>query len=79
MKSEDRQSEVLARVKQSNSFHLARNSGDTGEMLSRYTMFTLGIAAFSAGFWAMACLSKMMFEEGPLSLLKQLAATLIGK
>ena len=79
MKSESRQPEVLARVKRGNSFHVARNSGGAEELLNRYTLFALGVAAFSAGFWAIACLSMMMFEEGPLSLLKQLAAALMGK
>ena len=78
MNNNDRQPEVLAKVKQGNSFHAAKDEENAGEMLNRYTMFIICIAAFTAGFWAIACLSKLMFEEGPLSLLKQLSVALMG-
>lgn len=78
LKNNDRQPEVLVRVKQGNSFNTAGSKEDAGDMLNRYTMFIFGIAAFVAGSWAIACLSKVLFKEGPLSLLKQLAAALMG-
>lgn len=79
MKNNDRQPEVLARVRQGNTFRTAGNREGAGEILNRYTMFVLGIAAFFVGFWAISCLSKAMLTEGPLALLKQLATALMGK
>ena len=79
MKNNDRQPEVLVRARQGNSYPTAGNREEAGEILSRYTMFALGIATFSAGFWAISCLAKVMLAEGPLALLKQLAAALMGK
>ena len=68
--------EVLTRVKRGHSSF----STDEGEQeVSSYTMFTIGIAAFSIGFWAIACLSKVMIDKGPLSILKMLAGALLGK
>lgn len=79
MKNNDRQPEALVRVRQDNSYHTTGNREEAGEILSRYTMFALGIATFSAGFWAIACLTKVMLAEGPLAILKQLTAALMGK
>ena len=78
MNNSDRKPEVLAKVKQGNSFHAARDEENAGEMLNRYTMSIICVAAFSAGFWAIACLSKVTYEEGPLTILKQLFVALMG-
>jgi len=72
----EKQPEVLARVRRSNSFRTAEESG---EVVNNYAMITLGIAAFSAGLWAIVCLSMAIFDQGPLSMLKQLAEALMGK
>lgn len=79
MNKDDRHPKVLARARQNNSFRVAKYKEDAGDALNRCTMFALYVAALSAGFWAIACLSKLMFKEGPLSLLQQLSSALLGK
>jgi hypothetical protein len=68
--------EVQVRVKRRNPFRAAEESG---EDVNSYAMFTLGIAAFAAGSWAIVCLSKAIIDEGPLSLLRLLGEALMGK
>ena len=72
----DKSPEVLTRVKKRHSF-LAKDEGEAE--VSSYAMFTLGIAAFSFGFWAIACFSKAIIDQGPLAILKSLAEALLGK
>ena len=69
--------EVLVRVKRGNPSPIAEESSEV--VVNNYAMFTLGIAAFSAGFWAIACLSKAMIDQGPLSMLMMLGEALLGK
>jgi hypothetical protein len=72
----ERPPEVQVRVKRRNPFRAAEESG---EDVNSYAMFTLGIAAFAAGSWAIVCLSKAIIDEGPLSLLRLLGEALMGK
>ena len=76
MNEKERPPEVLTRVKRVTSSNIPDESG---QEVNSYTMFTLGVAAFSVGFWAIACLSKAIIDKGPLSMLRMLAEALMGK
>ena len=76
MNEKERPPEVLTRVKRATSSNIPDESG---QEVNSYTMFTLGVAAFSVGFWAIACLSKAIIDKGPLSMLRMLAEALMGK
>ena len=76
MNEQERPPEVLTRVKRVTSSNIPDESG---QEVNSYTMFTLGVAAFSVGFWAIACLSKAIIDKGPLSMLRMLAEALMGK
>ena len=76
MNEKDKGPEVLTKVRKRNSFIVT----DEGEAeVNSYAMFTLGIAAFSFGFWAIVCLSKAIFDQGPLAILRSLTEALLGK
>lgn len=79
MEKPDTQIKVKERFQPDNTFYLEDEEEQGGEAISRYTIFTLGIAAFTAGAWGLACLSKAMIAEGPLAVLEQLATALWGK
>jgi hypothetical protein len=72
------QPETLTRAKARYSFQASGHTLENEEAANRYTMFILGAAAFFAGFWASACLISAMLRNGPLSLIKQLAAAITG-
>jgi hypothetical protein len=71
--------ETLTRVIERNSFNAYGQDREKEETTNRYTMFILGAASFVAGFWAVACLISAMLQNGPLSIIKQLAAAITGK
>mgnify|MGYP003573829013 FL=1 len=74
--NEQREPEVLTRVKKRISF---RTTDERGGEVTNYTMLTLTIAAFSIGSWAMICLSKVIIDKGPLSIIRMLSEALMGK
>lgn len=66
------------RVKRRGSWQVSRDTSNNDETVNQFTMFVLGAAVFFAGFWALACLAKAFFQDGPLSLLRQLASAIAG-
>ena len=72
------QPETLTRVKTRNYFQTSGEALENEEATNRYAMFILGAASFFAGFWAMACLISAMLQNGPLSIIEQLAAAITG-
>ena len=79
MKNIGKQPEVLARARKGKYYHIAKGEGDAGEVLNRYTLFALCLAAISAGLWGLACLSVIILEKGPIALLANFTAALMGR
>lgn len=77
MRDNDKET-TLSRVKRRSSWQASQETGEGGKAVNQYTMFALGAATILAGFWAMACLANAFFQDGPLSMLRQLAAAITG-
>jgi|GEM_PF-5827207 len=73
------QPETLTKAIERNNFHSYGQERENEETANRYTMFILGAACFVAGFWATACLISAMLQNGPWSIIKQLAAAISGQ
>lgn len=69
---------ALTRVKRRGSWQVSRETSSNDETVNQFTMFLIGAAAFFAGIWALSCLAKALFQDGPLSMLRQLVAAIVG-
>lgn len=69
---------ALTRVKKRSSWQTTRDTSDDAETVNQFTMFVIGAAAFFAGFWALACLGKAFFHDGPWSMLRHLTTAITG-
>lgn len=77
MRGNDKES-TQTRVKRRGSWQVSRDASSNDETVNQLTMFAIGAAVFFAGFWALACLANAFFMDGPLSMLRQLAAAIAG-
>lgn len=69
---------VLTRVKKRGAWQVSRDNSDNEGTVNNLTMFVIGATAFSAGFWALACLANALLQDGPLRMLSQLATAVTG-
>lgn len=77
MRENDKET-VQTRVKRRGSWQVSRDTSNNDETVNHLTMFVIGAAALFAGFWALACLANALFQDGPLSMLQQLASAIAG-
>lgn len=70
--------ETLTRAIKRHTYQLSHDTSESKETANHCTMFILGAAAFVAGFWGVVCLASAVLQEGPLVMLKNLAAAVTG-
>ncbi len=70
---------ALTRVKRRGAWQAYQDTSSNNETVNQFTLFIIGATAFFAGFWALACLANTFFQDGPLSMIRQLAAAIIGR
>ena len=61
-----------------NIYQVCRDASESDETANHCTMFIIGAVAFLTGFWAVVCLVSAVLQEGPLVMLKNLAAAVTG-
>lgn len=69
---------VLTKVKRRSLWKADQDTSEGEETVNRYSIFAGGAAIFLAGLWALACLAGVFFQDGPLSMLRQLATAVTG-
>lgn len=74
----NKQPEATVTARPRNSYRFKTYSRDEKQIFVRYTMFILATLAFVGGGWALFCLGKTLFTEGPLNLLMSLKSAITG-
>ncbi|NTV13681.1 MAG: hypothetical protein HGA96_07110 [Desulfobulbaceae bacterium] len=70
--------QTLTRAIKRNAYQTSNDVSESDETAKNCTMFVVGAAIFFTGFWAVACLVSAVLHDGPLLMLKNLAAAVIG-
>jgi hypothetical protein len=65
-------------AKKRGTWQASQDASESDETVNHYTMFLIGVAAFFAGFWALACLVNAFLQDGPINMLRQLAGAVTG-